>query len=65
MNKRYQHNLFLSLDSLVADDHPYHRLDQLISFSALSAPYANLYSTLKVAKKKALNSVCVPWFCNS
>ena len=45
MNKRYQHNLFLSLDSLVADDHPYRRLDQLISFSALSAPYANLYST--------------------
>ena len=45
MSKRHQHSLFLSLDSLVPDHHPYRHLDQLISFSKLSAPYKSLYST--------------------
>ena len=44
MSKRHQYNLFLSLDSLVPDKHPYRHLDQVISFSKLSAPYQRLYS---------------------
>ena len=44
MSKRHQYNLFLSLDSLVPDKHPYRHLDQVISFSELSAPYQRLYS---------------------
>ena len=36
--------MFLSLDSLVPNNHPYRKLDQLLSFSELSSPYANLYS---------------------
>ena len=53
MSKRYQHNLFVSLDSLVPVDHPYRHLDQVISFSALSAPYHGLYST-KGRKEKGV-----------
>ncbi|ODS22550.1 hypothetical protein AB835_13625 [Candidatus Endobugula sertula] len=45
MSKRHQHSLFLSLDSLVPDHHPYRHLDQLMSFSELSAPYKSFYST--------------------
>jgi transposase, IS5 family len=44
MSKRHQYNLFLSLDSLVPDKHPYRYLDQVISFSELSASYQRLYS---------------------
>ena len=44
MNKRQQPNLFLSLDQLVAESHPYRQLDQLISFRTLSAPYQDIYS---------------------
>jgi len=46
MNKRTQHNLFLTLDSLVADTHPYRKLDALLDFHFLSAPYASLYSVM-------------------
>lgn len=53
MNNRHQHNLFVSLDSLVADDHPYRHLDRVISFSVLSAPYHNLYSA-KGRKEKGV-----------
>ena len=53
MSKRYQHNLFVSLDSLVPVDHPYRHLDQVISFSALSAPYHGLYSA-KGRKEKGV-----------
>ena len=45
MSKRHQHSVFLSLDSLVPEDHPYRHLDQVLSFSQLSAPYQTLYST--------------------
>ena len=53
MNKRYQHSLFLSLDSLIPEDHPYRHLDQVISFAKLSAPYASLYSA-KGRKEKGV-----------
>lgn len=45
MSKRDQTSLFLSLDSLVPSNHPYRRLDQVISFSQLSKPYQDLHST--------------------
>ena len=45
MRQRYQHSFFLSLDSLVPTDHPYRHLDQLLSFSELSAPYQDIYSS--------------------
>ena len=44
MSKRYQHSILLSLDDLIPKDHPYRHLDQLLSFSKLSAPYQHLYS---------------------
>lgn len=44
MDKRQQHSLFLSLDSLVPEDHPYRSLDQIISFAELSVPYQKMYS---------------------
>lgn len=44
MTKRHQHSLFLTLDSLVPENHPYRHLDQVLSFTELSAPYHNLYS---------------------
>ena len=53
MSKRHQHDLFVSLDSLVPVDHPYRHLDQVISFSELSAPYQKLYST-KGRKEKGV-----------
>jgi len=46
MNKRTQHTLFLTLDSLVADNHPYRKLDALLDFHFLSAPHASLYSVM-------------------
>ena len=53
MSKRHQHNLFISLDSLVPSDHPYRHLDQVISFSVLSGPYHSLYSA-KGRKEKGV-----------
>lgn len=44
MSKRDQHSVFISLDDLVPTDHPYRHLDQILSFTQLSAPYQNLYS---------------------
>ena len=44
MSKRDQHSVFIRLDDLVPKDHPYRHLDQILSFSELSAPYQNLYS---------------------
>ena len=45
MSKRDQNSLFVSLDGLVSKDHPYRRLDKLLSFERLSRPYTNIYST--------------------
>ena len=59
MSKRHQHNLFLSLDSLIPDNHPYRQLDDLISFSELSA-LTIPYTHPKVVKKKALSLVYEP-----
>ena len=53
MSKRHQHSVFLSLDSLVSEDHPYRHLDQLICFTELSKPYQNLYSS-KGRKEKGV-----------
>ena len=53
MSKRHQQNLFLSLDNLIPEDHPYRHLDQVISFAKLSAPYASLYSA-KGRKEKGV-----------
>jgi len=44
MKKREQSSLFISLDSLVPQDHPYRKLDQLLPFSELSQTYQSLYS---------------------
>jgi len=46
MNKRTQHTLFLTLDSLVSENHPYRKLDSLLDFHFLSSPYASLYSVM-------------------
>ena len=53
MSKRDQHSLFLTLDSLVPENHPYRHLDELLSFSELSAPYHSLYSA-KGRKEKGV-----------
>ena len=53
MNKRHQHSLFLSLDNLVPDDHPYRKLDAIVSFTELSQPYLGIYST-KGRKEKGV-----------
>ena len=44
MKSRQQSHLFLSLDGLVPEDHPYRKLDALLSFETLSKPYQGLYS---------------------
>lgn len=42
---RHQGNFSLSLDSLVSHTHPYRKLDELISFSQLSKPHADIFSS--------------------
>lgn len=44
MSKRDQHSVLVSLDGLLRSEHPYRRLEHLIAFSELSAPYQHLYS---------------------
>ena len=46
MSKRYQSQLFLTLDSLISPDHPYRKLDDLLCFHTLSQPFNQIYSTL-------------------
>lgn len=53
MSKREQQSVFISLGGLVPQDHPYRRFDALISFSEMSRPYQNLYST-KGRKEKGV-----------
>lgn len=53
MNKRLQNSLFITLDSLIPNNHPYRKLDNLVSFAELSKPYAHLYST-KGRKEKGV-----------
>ena len=45
MNKRTESQLFISLDDLVSEDHPYRKLDKLLSFDELSRAYQHLYSS--------------------
>lgn len=45
MSKRNQTSLFINLDALVAENHPYRELDGLIDFYELSKPIQSLYST--------------------
>lgn len=44
MGKRQQSSIFIALDELIPVDHPYRKLDQLLSFSEISKPYYSLYS---------------------
>lgn len=44
MCKRQQSSIFFALDELIPVDHPYRKLDQLLSFSEISKPYYSLYS---------------------
>lgn len=53
MSNRQQTSLFISLDSLVPEEHPYRKLDEIISFSELSRPYQAIYST-KGRKEKGV-----------
>lgn len=53
MNKRTQSQLFITLDDLVGKDHPYRKLDELLSFDELSKPYHSLYSA-KGRKEKGV-----------
>lgn len=53
MSRRHQSNLFVSLDNLIPDNHPYRHLDRVISFSKLSAPYSDIYSA-KGRKEKGV-----------
>ena len=53
MNKRHQRSLFLSLDVLVTENHPYRYLDQFVSFAERSASYQTPYSA-KVRKEKGV-----------
>lgn len=53
MSKRQQTSLFISLESLVPENHPYRKLDDVISFNELSRPYQDIYST-KGRKEKGV-----------
>ena len=53
MSARNQSSLFINLDELVPADHPYRKLDQLLSFKAISKPYRGLYSA-KGRKEKGV-----------
>ena len=53
MSKHQQNMLFMMLDDLVATDHPYRKLDALLSFDELAKPYVDLYS-VKGRKEKGV-----------
>ena len=53
MSKRQQTSLFISLDSLVPENHSYRKLDDIISFAELSRPYQTIYSA-KGRKEKGV-----------
>lgn len=44
MSSRTQSNVFISLDDLVASNHPYRHFDGLLDFAGLSRPLVSLYS---------------------
>ena len=45
--------LFMTLDDIVAADHPCRKLDALLSFDELAKPYVDLYS-VKGRKEKGV-----------
>jgi transposase len=45
MTKHKQQSLFITLDELVAENHPYRQLDDLLSFDELANPFLDLCST--------------------
>lgn len=45
MSHRHQSQLFLTLDSLVDENHPYRKLDKLVCFSTLAKPFSHIYGT--------------------
>lgn len=53
MSSRTQSSLFVTLDGLVPADHPYRKLDRLLSFNTISKPYRRLYSA-KGRKEKGV-----------
>lgn len=53
MSKREQSNLFLTLDGLVPESHPYRKLERLLPFDQISQPYHSLYS-FKGRKEKGV-----------
>jgi hypothetical protein len=53
MSKRQQTSLFISFESLVTENHPYRKLNDIISFEELSRPYQDIYST-KGRKEKVV-----------
>ena len=56
MSKRQQNRLFITLDDLVAADHPYRKLDALLSFDELPKPYVDLY----LVKGRKEKGACMP-----
>ena len=54
MTKRKQNSLFITLDDLVSEDHPYRKLDALLSFDELATPFLDLYSA-KGRKEKGVS----------
>lgn len=53
MTKRKQNSLFSTLDGLVSEDHPYRKLDALLSFDELANPFLDIYSA-KGRKEKGV-----------
>ena len=54
MTKRKQNSLFSTLDGLVSEDHPYRKLDALLSFDELANPFLDIYSA-KGRKEKGVS----------
>ena len=54
MTKRKQNSLFITLDDLVSEDHPYRKLDALLSFDELANPFLDIYSA-KGRKEKGVS----------
>ena len=64
MRKPNKHMLFMTLDDIVAADHPCRKLDALLSFDELAKPYVDLYS-VKGRKEKGVALAYESSFYNS
>jgi hypothetical protein len=54
MTQRKQNSLFITLVDLVSEDHPYRKLDALLSFDELANPFLDIYSA-KGRKEKGVS----------